>query len=689
MSERRRRRRRIVLWSLVPIALAAAFTALMLRDAFSVARTLQTAANQVLDARSALADGDLETGDSLLAQARGGLAESQELINRPLWRAFERIPVLGRTLYTARALNNTADEAARVGRRLVDQSGVVIDDDGKLKITITDGQLSLPALADAAAAIEAVDLESFRASLARLEATPATWIPEEVRDARRDALELGREALRTIDSAAVTLQVMQTFAGGDGPRRYFLAMQNPAELRGTGGLIGFFSILTAVDGRFEISDPETYDVIERPGSLGTGDRAPLRNDEFDGRYGSADARGFVANVNLDGDLPTVGPVLTELAERQLGIELDGAVLIDPIGLSRALQRIGPVTVPNAFVDPTGQIPNPLPPDRLPDVTLKEAYEVFGGFSEQRDDYLRELATAAFELLFSGNWDPIPVSQDIAAAALTRHLQLWSESPTEQGAFEALDVAGALVDPSGADFLAVTGVNAAANKLDIYTPRSVNVDVRFDGNDLNARRIAAIEVGLANEAPANRLNSYVAGSGAFDPDQRFADRDGPHGLNRTWLTVWAPPDSSVLRVETPEGQLVAPIITPLEKVTAVDRSVTLMPDEAGGFRTRTVAPARLRRDGPDLVYSFTLRRQPMALADAVQLTIRPPDDWSVSEVEAVQSADAILESARGELAVEVTDDLVTIAGHVDADVQVTVRFSRTLSERFQNWLSELP
>lgn len=674
---------------MIPLTIAAALTALMLRDAFSVARTLQTAADRILDARSALADGDLETGDALLAQARAELADSQGLINRPLWGAFEGVPLLGRTLETARALNETADEAARVGRRMVAQSGSVIDDDGKLRITITDGQLSLPSLAEAARAIDTVDLDSFRASLDRLASTHATWIPETVRAARRDALELGHEALHTIDAARTTLDVLQTFAGGSGTRRYLLAMQNPAELRGTGGLIGFFSILTADEGRFEISEPETYDVIERPGPLGTAQRAPLRDDEFDGRYGAADARGFVANVNLDGDLPTVGPILTDLAQRQLAIELHGAVLIDPIGLSRALEDIGPVTVPDEFADSSGRIPNPVPPAQIPDVTLKQAYEVFGGESEQRDDYLRELATAAFESLFSGDWDPIPVSQDLAAAAQTRHLQLWSDDPSEQAAFEGLDVAGALVDPSGIDFVAVTGVNAAANKLDVYTPRRVGVDIRFLDDRPDAQRLASVDVALANEAPAERLNDYVAGSGAFDPTQRFAARDGPHGLNRTWLTIWGPPTSDVLRVETLEGGLLAPIITPLESVTAVDRSLTLMPDEADGFRTRLAAPSGLRRDGPDLVYTMTLRRQPTALADAVAITIRPPDGWEVAEVDASQTADPILADAGGQLAVDVEDDVVSVAGFVDADVLVTVRFSRSLQTRFQDWLNDLP
>jgi len=670
----------------LPVFVLGVLAALLLRDAVQVARTLQAVADDMFAARSALAQGDIEQAETLLEGARGELRSSNTVMNRPLWRAFERVPVLSRSLVTGRLLNDAADQAARVGLRLMDHRDVVLDEQGRLRITLEDGKLSLPPLVAAREAIESVDLAPFRAATDALGTSPATWMPAEVREARTEALELAREVLRTLDASMASLDVLHSFAGGEGPRQYLLAMQNPAELRGTGGLIGFFSLVTAVDGEFTLSDPLTYDVLEESGPFAA--QVDLgRDTEFDRRYGRADGRGFAANVNLDGDLPTVGPILSTLAGSGLGVDFDGVILIDPVGLARALEDIGPVDVDDAFVDTTGSIPDPLPADQIPDVTMKRAYDVFGGESEARDDYLRELATAAFDMLFAGDWDPIPISRDLAAVALTRHLQLWSEHSDEQDAFEFLRVAGALADPSGEDFVAVAGVNAAANKLDVYAHRQIEVDVHLNGDDADADRVATVAVGLENQAPAEQLDDYVAGSGAFDPAARFAVRDGPHGLNRTWFTVWNPADATVLRVENAEQELTTSLVTPLGLGVAVDKSMALLPREEDRFSVYASAPAMLQRDGPDLVYSLWLRRQPSAVPDEVSVTIHAPGGWGIAEVEAVQTADPLLPAAT-ELGVDIAGDRATATGLVDADVRVRVRFTRSLQSRLGTWLDEL-
>lgn len=675
-----------MLWSAGFLLIAGVLVAIVLRDAVSVARTLLVASDDMLEARSQVRVGELESADALLRDTRTRLRGASSLTNRPLWEVFEGLPLLGRSLTTARLLSESADEAARVGRSLLAQSDVVIDDEGNLLIGLEGRRLTIEQMDVAADAIASVDLQAFENRLDQLEASPSSWIPAEVREARREAILLGREVLSTIQHAEQTLRVVPPFAGGDGERRYFLAMQNSAELRGTGGLIGFFSVLTAIDGEFFLSEPETYDVIDRPGVLDTGARAPLADDEFDGRYGTADARGFVANVNLDGDLETVGPVLADLAERQLGLEFDGVVMVDPVGLARSLANVGPVEVPDEFVDPTGRIPDPVPPGLIPEITMIRAYDVFGGNTEQRDDYLRELATAAFNRLFDGGWDPIAVSQDVAAAALTRHIQVWSEDPVEQDLFAGLNVSGALDTRHEGDHVAVTGVNAAANKLDIYTQRQVDVTIQLQGDAAEAARIATVEVTATNRAPANQLDDYVAGSGAYDPNRRFSLREGPHGLNRTWFTVWGEASSTLLRVESLEDKRVeAPITSELSRALAVDRSMTLMPDESDGFRAILSAPAHLSEDGPDREYQFVLRRQPTAQPDVVSVTINAPAGWDILEAEAVQTADPILP---GTDELERTDGgtSVTFAGTVDADVHVRVLFTRSLRERFSAWFS---
>src|SRR5690606_16939145 len=57
--------------------------------------------------------------------------------------------------------------------------------------------------------------------------------------------------------------VLPTFLGGDEPRSYLVGAAALSELRGSGGLLGSFSILTADDGHLSFDDFADIDVIER------------------------------------------------------------------------------------------------------------------------------------------------------------------------------------------------------------------------------------------------------------------------------------------------------------------------------------------------------------------------------------------------------------------------------------------
>src|SRR5207247_7758630 len=67
-----------------------------------------------------------------------------------------------------------------------------------------------------------------------------------------DALPIFDQALPVIRAADGMIKALPTFAGMDGARHYFLAPQNPTELRGTGGLISAYAILTIDHGSISV-----------------------------------------------------------------------------------------------------------------------------------------------------------------------------------------------------------------------------------------------------------------------------------------------------------------------------------------------------------------------------------------------------------------------------------------------------
>ena len=82
--------------------------------------------------------------------------------------------------------------------------------------------------------------------------------------ARSDALAELAKLHRQLHAGSLILDRLPSFLGADGPRRYVFGASNPAELRGTGGLIGAYAILTIDHGRLSFSDFRPIQSLPRP-----------------------------------------------------------------------------------------------------------------------------------------------------------------------------------------------------------------------------------------------------------------------------------------------------------------------------------------------------------------------------------------------------------------------------------------
>src|SRR5439155_20291348 len=73
------------------------------------------------------------------------------------------------------------------------------------------------------------------------------------------------QALPVIRAADGMIKALPTFAGLDGAKHYFLAPQNPTELRGTGGLISAYAILTIDNGAISVGPFEDIRSLQNGG----------------------------------------------------------------------------------------------------------------------------------------------------------------------------------------------------------------------------------------------------------------------------------------------------------------------------------------------------------------------------------------------------------------------------------------
>lgn len=399
---------------------------------------------------------------------------------------------------------------------------------------------------------------------------------------------------RAASDTSVALQavrVLPGLLGGDGPRRYFLAIQQPAELRGSGGIIGNFGELTAVDGDLEVAR------FGRDGDLNAAaqaNKATLTGapPDYVARYARFTPELVWQNVTVSPDFPSVAATIKVLYPQSGGQPVDGVVSVDPTALAALLRITGPVSV--------APWREPITADNAERILHVDQYVLLP--TEARVAFLGLVAETVTRKLTTGSLPPPPeLARILAPAVRGHHLLLASFTPTEQALFARIGASGALAPRHGeTDVVAVVNTNAGGNKLDAFLSREIIYDPGSDGGD---RKLA---IRLTNSGPADGVPAVVNGSFVGDPP----------GTNRTYLSVYTP---GGLERATLNGNRL-----PMESETEVDLHVysafvvippggtaeirlTLRPEQPGSTRGRlrihrqpTVIPDRLTLTGRNQV-----------------------------------------------------------------------------------------
>ncbi|MGH3665488.1 MAG: DUF4012 domain-containing protein, partial [Egibacteraceae bacterium] len=283
------------------------------------------------------------------------------------------------------------------------------------------------------------------------------------------------------------------FLGAEGRRRYFFGASTPAESRGTGGLIGSYTILTVDDGQLAFGDFKASSGLPKfpPEQLA----APSR--DYAERYDRFGGAGFISNLNLTPDFPSAATAIETLYERATGDEVDGTIVADPFALRALLRLTGPVEFPRL---------GDVDADNVVDVVANTAYEAFDD-PARRQAVLGDVSVAVLGRFLDGGGQRSPVTtmRALADAAGDGHLLLHARDNRTQRAFVRANVAGRLLDPGG-DYLSVVVNNGAGNKIDYYAQRRVRYRAALaeDGTVLGTATVR-----LRNGAPA-RGERYILG-----------------------------------------------------------------------------------------------------------------------------------------------------------------------------------
>lgn len=520
-------------WIAVTVAAVAAillgvgaWLAISLWPALGQARELQAA---VAQARSSVSDLDVEAATAAIDQvatSASALAGSSDTV---AWSVVERLPIVGTSLEAAGTVARTTVELASTAEPLLRSLDGETSTVGRaLGLLEQPEELAAlrAAIDDAVAALEGYDPDTLRFGLG-----------DAVREAQGSLPGLA-QTLAGVEAAARPLAGM---LGADGPRTWLVMSQNPAEIRGSGGLFNAYLIVRVTDGELEIVEASSRKQLD--GEFPRTEQIPYWTTiGLDTSMTWGPVLGEWASFNIPADFPTVAR-LAAAGMAQRGTPVEGVVAIDPTVIAAILAGTGPVEHEGVTIDT----------DTAYDFFTSGIYEDFPGFDdvEAKDQLGMGLTYATIDAATKRPLDGSALASALTDAITGGHLKVWSADPAEQAWLDTTPVAAAFGQDPGMPVVGFT--NMTGGKLDVYVDRDVVIDTSRCATD----GTVTVTVDMANEVPEG-LPDYV--DVTLGADQK-PDSSYPSGHTTTYVTAYMAgttlDDMTSLRLATLNGKPVEP------------------------------------------------------------------------------------------------------------------------------------
>jgi hypothetical protein len=497
---------------------------------FTVSEDLYKGMDLIEQGIVAAHDADDDATALRLGEATRHLASATDSLDAWFVRPARALPFVGQNL---RAVEQLAEDTSGVAR-VSAQAATAADVDA---LQFADGRLD-PQLIDNIL----VPMEAVRAAMEDTQSTVGAvrspWLLDMI-DSRIDQLEQQvDDNLPDLDNALGAVRIGRGLLGGeDGPRRYLVLFTTPVEARGRSGFPGNYAELVADNG--DLSMPVFGRITELDNQgVPRAERtiADPSNAEYMSRYGRFLPATSWRNITASADLPSIANLVRELYPQSGGSEIDGVLVVDPVGLAGLMEFTGPIRPGEAegldFVLDEGNTAQFLHFDQ---------YVQFPDRS-QRVDFLEDVAEITFDRLTTETDMPSPrqAIDVLGPAANAGHIQFVTFDEEEVEYFDDIGISGRLAAGAN-DVTALVTTNAVGNKIDYYMRRSLRYEVDWDpaSGTVTARTV----VQLRNEAPPEGLPDYIIGNGIGLPP----------GYNRSFVSVYSPYDLEAARID---GQPVA-------------------------------------------------------------------------------------------------------------------------------------
>lgn len=502
----------VLLGCVALVAVAGVWTAV---DALRVRDQLVEAAGVVPKLEDQVLAGDDDAVATSVATLREAASSAVSTTGRPHWTLTSWLPGVGPNVRAVQTLAGTVSDLAEGP---LPSLPAVVAAASPAALAPQDGRVDVQSVAEAAPVVIAAD-DGVIAAIDSLTAIDRSALVPQVSDAV-DQLsgELSDLRLSTA-TASRAVQLIPPMMGIDGPRDYLVLVQNNAEPRALGGIVGSVLVLRAEGGSIDLVGQVAGNSISFDEPVGD------LTDSETAIFGSQLGR-YMLNVTSTPDFPRAARLASDMWTAERGETPAGVLSIDPVALAGLLEATGPVTTD---AGPT------LTSDDAAQYLLNQIY-LDEPDPARQDLFFADAAASIFGALSGGSADAQSAVRSLVASADQGRLMLWSNDPAEQALISGTQLAREI----GADPLRPeVGVylnDGTGAKVGYYVDLDAGLAVeecRPDGS-LSLRVI----VGLTSAVPdPDGLPDYVTGGGVFTPE----------GVVRTNLAIYAPVGGSIVSV----------------------------------------------------------------------------------------------------------------------------------------------
>jgi tetratricopeptide (TPR) repeat protein len=401
---------------------------------------------------------------------------------------------------------------------------------------------------------------------------------------------LAPDAIQHIGQLRQSAPQLPGLLGLGSPRRYLVVLQNPFELRPTGGFIGLVCVVQVAEARPSLDRCQPSETYTAPATTAM----PFAYTRYL-RLGNW----YLRDANWSPDFPTTARAIQDFWAINEQPAVDGVIAVDPYALVPLLRATGPLKLGDGSA---------IDADQIVAAILSRYYD---GAIYRDKGQLGELLPALLQQLLATDSAALP--QLLAAlntAAAERHLLIALNQPELAALHKAQGWDGSL-SPASGDTLRIVDADVGYGAVNAFVERLTDYDVALDAEGRPLTATLTLTYTNRYSPWAEAPTAYAVNGQCTDPATlQLEQRPGCYA---NYLRVYVPLGSRLLDAQGFEESLGA---DQQHQRTIFGGYLRVQPGEERvlrlSYRLPSLAPGTL-----------TIEKQPGTLAPPIMITARTP------------------------------------------------------------------